>query len=166
MSQHCQLKWLALGANGITDVGAGYLAEGLRSHPPSTLRHTIARLKGEGISPTLHDRASELSRPENSVTSLSQDSSGEFPEASHSFGQDGASRDDEEGVGGSAEEGEEGEDFCCSLESLGLGGNRLSDEGVTSLAAALTHNTSKFTSAVSLPPFCHAPSPSHKGCSH
>ena len=147
-------------------MGAGYLAEGLRSHPPSALRHTIARLKGEGISPILHNRASELSRPGNSVTSLSQDSSGEFPEASHSFGQDGASRDDEEGVGGSGEEGEEQEHFCCSLESLGLGGNRLSDEGVTSLAAALTQNTSKFTSAASRPPLCHAPPPSHKGCSH
>ena len=44
------------------------------------------------------------------------------------------------------EEGEgEGEPHCCPLESLGLGGNRVSDDGVAALADALTQNTSKVT---------------------
>lgn len=164
LSHSCQLKWLALGANGITDLGAGYLAAGLRAHQPSTLRHAIAGLKGEGLTPTPHHRVSELRKPGSSVSSLSQESNGEFPGASHSLGQDDASKEEED-TEESGEEGEEGEPFCSALESLGLGGNRISDEGVASLAEALTQNTSKLTGAVPAIQFATSPSPPYQGCS-
>ena len=136
-------------------MGAGYLAAGLRAHQPSTLRHAIASLKGKGLTPIPHHHASELRRPGSSASSLSQESNGESSGASHSLGQDNASQEEED-TGESGEEEEGGEPFCCTVESLGLGGNRISDDGVASLAEALTQNTSKLTGAVPSRPVCHS----------
>ena len=57
-------------------------------------------------------------------------------------GGDESETGDGEGGGGGEEEKEE-DMFCVPLESLGLGGNRISDIGAQYLASGLTSNSSE-----------------------
>ena len=58
-------------------------------------------------------------------------------------GVDGGDEGEEEGKQEKEEEEGEGGVFCLSLESLGLGGNKIGDIGAQHLASALTSNTSQ-----------------------
>ena len=50
------------------------------------------------------------------------------------------------------EEGEERSPYCIPLESLGLGGNQITDLGAVSLAEGLVSNTSELASQKDLCP--------------
>ena len=57
--------------------------------------------------------------------------------------------EEEGGGGGGGAEEEEEKSYCVPLESLGLGGNQITDAGAKSLAAGLQSNTSEHSYTVS-----------------
>ena len=129
LSEQSKLKWLALGANNISVQGARYLGVGLRAYGPRALRQAARQLQG-------YTHPSPILRRHPSMTSsMSSRSQGYLDDVTEEESNDSASYSSEEET-----------TFCCSLESLGLGGNNIRDEGARAIAEGLVSNTSKHTS--------------------